>query len=182
MPGEKIEAKVTKSLFSFAIGKIEIRLPGVRSGDGTPRPSAHGLHLERAKEAMPVHCHGQLEWIANNSDVHVQCLALACVSKALVCRDGRLTRGAALPDYLLSLIGIVMFALFGAYAGSLWLSYHYPPTIQLTLFACMAGCSLAAWSLQRRFIYPHHVARRALQALEKGRKPRRTRPMNKRQK
>lgn len=176
MPGEKIEAKVTKSLFSFAIGKIEIRVPGLRRGDGEPRPSKHDWHLELAKEVMPVHCHGELEWIANNSDVHAECLALACRSKALVCRDGRLARGMALPDYLLSLIGIVIFALIGAYAGWLWLSYHYAPKSQLILFACMAGSALATWSLQRRFVYPHHVARRVLQALEKGRKARRARP------
>jgi hypothetical protein len=180
MPGEKIEAKVTKSLFSFAIGKIEIRMPGMLSGDRVHRPSKHDWHLELAKEAMPVACHEQLEWIVNNSDVHAECLELACKTKALVCREGRLARGAALPDYVLSLVGIAVLALFGGYALRLWLSYHYPLTSQLALFACLAASAFAAWSVQRRFIYPHHVARRALAAQEKGRKYKRSRPMNRR--
>lgn len=179
MPGEKIEAKVSRALFSFAIGKIEIRVPGFRDREGSHRPSKHDWHLELAKEVMPVHCHSQLEWIVNNSDVHAECLEMACKRKALICREGRLARGAALPDYLLSLVGILIFSGFGGYAGWLWFSHQYAAITQLILFACMAASSLAVWYLQHRFIYPHHVARHALRALGNHGKNRRSRTITK---
>lgn len=182
MPGEKIEAKVTRSLFSFAIGKIEIRFPGLSGRDGSPRPSKHDWHLELAKEVMPVPCHDQLEWIVNNSDVHAECLEMACKRKALICREGRLALGAALPDYLLSLFGILVLFGFGGYAGWLWFLHQYAAGTQLLLFACMAASSLAVWHLQHRFIYPHHVARHALKALGNHGKNRRSRAATKGQK
>lgn len=140
---------------------------GVRYGGSPLGPSKHDRFLELAKEVMPIPCHDQLDWLVRHSDVHARCLLLACKNKALVCRNGRLERAKAFPDYSMGGLSISILLAFGAYATLLWiaLNANLSQGSQLILFGCMAASTLGIWWLQRQFFYPHVVARTATEAL-----------------
>jgi len=130
-----------------------------------PRRSGDYGYLQKAKDHMPPVCHGELDWLANYSDVHAKCLLLACKNKALICKDGRLARAAFFPDCSIGSVMIAILFAFCAYAALIWFKFNLPQTRQLMLFGCMAACSLGIWWLQREFFYSHQVARRAVAAL-----------------
>lgn len=130
-----------------------------------PDSRGESVHLAKAKALMPPVCHDELEWLAKHSDVHAACLLLACKNKVLVCKNGRLDRAAAFPDYSMGGMTIATVLAFFAWVALVLLAYKLSQSSQSILFGLMGACTLTIWWLQRQFFYPHVVAKKAVAAL-----------------
>jgi hypothetical protein len=141
--------------------------------DGSPAESSKkNRFLALAKEKMPDSCHHQLEWIVNHSDVHGECLLLACDAKALVCKDGRLAQALALPAYAFGGLCIAILFAFSALCTWIWMSLHQNLSMasEGILFAFISAGALTIYWLQRRYFYSHLVAQRVVTALARPRR------------
>lgn len=130
-----------------------------------PDSKGGSVPLAKAKALMPPICHDELEWLANHSDVHAACLLLACKNKVLVCKNGRLERAAAFPDYTMGGMTIATVLGFFGWVALVLISYKLSQSSQSALFGFLGACTLTIWWLQRQFFYPHAVAKKAVAAL-----------------
>lgn len=134
---------------------------------GPSVPSKHDRFLELAKEQMPIACHDQLDWLVKHSDLHAECLLLACKGKALICRNGRLERSMAWPHYSMGGLTIATLGGFAGYALLVWLAFNVnlPSTSQALLWCFISASAIGIWWIQRQFLYPQAVAKKAVAAL-----------------